>query len=142
MDLTANRRIYRIRCSLDIPAGSIYLLDGDNHPLVCYIAMTELSKRVSQISIESPFPARVAVVRLPRACWGPILTQLLVRAIQTSIPLESKDGKRQIILNCEGNTAYKVINHWLVLTRPLTLLVVPRTKGHRRLHSLNCCWDS
>jgi hypothetical protein len=81
--------------------------------------MTVLVKRVSQISIEPVCPARLAAARLRRACWGPILAPPPVRAIQTSIPLESKHREIQIVLNCEGNLVYKGVNYWLVLTRTL-----------------------
>jgi hypothetical protein len=81
--------------------------------------MTILVKRVSQNSIEPVCPARLTAARLRRACWGPILAPPPVRAIQTSIPLESKDKEFQIVLDCEGNLVYKGVNYWLVLTRTL-----------------------
>jgi len=81
--------------------------------------MTVLTKRVSRISVGPACPARLAAARLRRACGGPILAPPPVRAIQTSIPLESKDGRRQIILDYEGNSVYKERNYWLVLTRTL-----------------------
>ncbi|MFC1793498.1 hypothetical protein ACFL3Q_07925 [Planctomycetota bacterium] len=78
-----------------------------------------LEKRVSQISIGPACPARLAAARLRRACCGPILAAPPVRAIQTWIPLESKDGRRQIVLNYKGKMVYKERNYWLVLTRTL-----------------------
>jgi len=81
--------------------------------------MKMLAKRVSQISSEPVCPARLVAARLRRACWGPILAPPPVRAIQTSIPLESKDKELQIVLDCEWNSVYKGINYWLVLTRTL-----------------------
>ena len=81
--------------------------------------MTILVKRVIQNSIEPVCPARLSAARLRRACWGPILAPPPVRAIQTSIPLESKHRKPQIVLYCEENLVYKGVNYWLVLTRTL-----------------------
>jgi len=81
--------------------------------------MTVLAKRISQISIGPVCPPRLAAARLRRACWGPILAPPPVRAIQTSILLESKNRELQIVLNCEGNLVYKGENYWLVLTRTL-----------------------
>ncbi|MFQ6036532.1 MAG: hypothetical protein ACE5NM_11905, partial [Sedimentisphaerales bacterium] len=78
-----------------------------------------LAKRVSQISIRPACPARLAAARLRRALVWPILAPPPVRAIQTLFLLESKDRKRQIVLNCEGNSVYKERNYWLVLTRTL-----------------------
>jgi hypothetical protein len=78
-----------------------------------------LAKRVSQISIGPACPARLAAARLRRACWVPILATPPVRAIQSWFPLESKDGRHQIILDYEGNLVYKERNYWLVLTRTL-----------------------
>jgi integrase len=83
------------------------------------IITTVLAKRVSQISIGPACSARLAAARLRRACWVPILAPPPVRAIQTWIPLESKNGKHQIILDYEGNSVYKKRNYWLVLTRTL-----------------------
>jgi len=77
------------------------------------------AKRVNQISIGPACPARHAAAMLRRACCGPILAPPPVRAIQTWIPLESKDGRRKIILDYEGNSVYKERNYWLVLTRTL-----------------------
>jgi len=79
---------------------------------------TVLAKKVSQIKLRPACPARRAAARLRRALVWPILTPPPVRAIQTSTPLGSKDRKRQIVLNCEGNSVYKGRNHWLVFTRP------------------------
>jgi len=81
--------------------------------------MIVLAKRVSQNSIEPVCPARLAAARLRRACWGPILAPPPVRAIPTSIPLESKNREHKIVLNYEGNSVYKGVNYWLVLTRTL-----------------------
>ena len=81
--------------------------------------MKVLAKRVSQISIEPVCPVRLAAAKLRRACCGPILAPPPVRAIQTSIPLESIDKEFQIVLDCEGNLVYKGVNYWLVLTRTL-----------------------
>jgi hypothetical protein len=81
--------------------------------------MVVTAKRVSQISTEPVCPARLATARLRRACWGPILAPPPVRAIQTSIPLESRHREFQIVLDCEGNLVYKGVNYWLVLTRTL-----------------------
>jgi len=78
-----------------------------------------LAKRVSQISIGPACPARLAAARLRRACWVPILAPPPVRAIQTWIPLESKDARHQIVLNYKGKMVYKERNDWLVLTRTL-----------------------
>jgi hypothetical protein len=85
---------------------------------------TVFVRRVSQIKLRPACPARRAAARLRRAWHGPILAAPPVRAIQTSITLESKDRKRQIVLNCEGNSVYKGTNYWLVLTRPLTQEIV------------------
>jgi hypothetical protein len=81
--------------------------------------MTVLAKNVSQINIEPVCPAWLAAARFRRACWGPILAPPPVRAIQTSIPLESKNRGNQIVLNCKENSVYKGVNYWLVLTRTL-----------------------
>jgi len=75
-------------------------------------------RRVSRIKLRPACPARRAAARLRRAFQRPILTPPPVRAIQTSTPLGSKDRKRQIVLNCEGNSVYKGRNYWLVFTRP------------------------
>jgi hypothetical protein len=80
---------------------------------------TVLAKRVSQISNGPVCPARLAAARLRRAFVWPILAAPPVRATQTSFLLESKDGRRKIILNYEGNSVYKERNYWLVLTRTL-----------------------
>jgi hypothetical protein len=49
--------------------------------------------RVSQVSIEPACPARLAAARLRRACYRPILAPPPIRAIQTWITMESKNGK-------------------------------------------------
>jgi len=77
------------------------------------------AKRVSQISVGPACPARHAAARLRRALVWPILAPPPVRAIQTSIPLELKNGKNQIVLNYKGKMVYKENNYWLVLTRTL-----------------------
>jgi hypothetical protein len=77
------------------------------------------AKRVSQINIEPACPARLAAARLRRACWGPILAPPPVRAIQTSILLDSRHRELQNVLDCVGNLIYKGVNYWLVLTRTL-----------------------
>jgi hypothetical protein len=69
--------------------------------------MTMLPKRASQISIGPACPARLAAARLRRALGGPILAAPPVRAIQTLIILESKNGIRQITLDYEENSLYK-----------------------------------
>ena len=74
------------------------------------ITMTVLAKRVSQISIGPAYPARLAAARLRRACGGPILAAPPVRAIQTSILLESKNRRDQITLDYEGKSVYKERN--------------------------------
>jgi hypothetical protein len=76
-------------------------------------------KKVNKVNIEPACPARLAAARLRRACWGPILAPPPVRAIQTSILLESKHREPQIVLDCEENLVYKGVNYWLVLTRTL-----------------------
>ena len=80
---------------------------------------TVLTKKVSQISIGPACPARLAAARLRRAFVLPILAAPPVRAIQASIPLESKNGKNQIVLNNKGKMVYKERIYWLVLTRTL-----------------------
>jgi hypothetical protein len=77
--------------------------------------MTVLARRISQINIRPVRPARHAAARLRRAFDGPILAAPPVRAIQTSILLESSDGR--IVLNYKGKTLHKERNDWLVLTR-------------------------
>ena len=81
--------------------------------------MTVPAKRVSQISVGPACPARHAAARLRRALVWPILAPPPVRAIQTSIPLELKNGNNQIVLNYKGKMVYKENNYWLVLTRTL-----------------------
>ena len=76
-------------------------------------------KKVDKVNIEPACPARLAAARLRRACWGPILAPPPVRAIQTSILLDSRHREPQIVLNCEGNLVYKGVNYWLVFTRTL-----------------------
>ena len=75
--------------------------------------MTVLANRVSQISVGPACPARLAAARLRRAGARPILAAPPVRAIQTSIPLESENRRRELLWTIkEIQCIRKGINGW------------------------------